>query len=171
MKKILLLLTLLTFSLVSFSQKKYNIPHLKQTAFKEFGNRNYDEALELFFLLQHIDTNKAVNYHYLIGMCYISTENFKEKALEHLLKGSKHKSKTFVIDYYIGRAYLIHGHFDKALYHLGKYKDKIDSLEASGFKFKKELVEDENIKIHFEKSSEDVTKYLLICRNNYFKNS
>jgi len=167
MKKIILTFLLISISLISFAQlENVNIKKTQLDVLKKISNKNYDDALEILIYLKEIDTNQIMNYNYLIGMCYISTENFKEKALLYLLKADNHESKTFVLDYYIGRAYLINGDKQKAFDYLNKYIKNMRSLELKGFRFKKSVFENDDISIHFQKSSEDVVKLLSQYNDN-----
>jgi cytochrome c-type biogenesis protein CcmH/NrfG len=95
----------------------------------------------------------------MIGMCYLSTPS-KHKALSYLLSASSQDETSFVVNYYLGRAYQIENRFEEAI---AAYNAYLKSLEVAGIKFKEEKASNEANKLHVEKTPEIVNSLISQC--------
>ena len=124
-----------------------------------FENHQYSEALTLYLQLQGKTVDKGV-IDYMIGMCYLSTEE-KYKALEFLIKAKESKETSFVINYYLGKVYFDAGHYNKAVNYLSVYLKDLNSFEGIYFKPYKNVPKEHLV--HYQKSSRDVNQMLDFC--------
>ena len=125
-----------------------------------FENHQYDEALNLYLLLEGKTIDKGV-INYMIGMCYLSSEH-KEKALEYLESAKNSRETSFVINYYLGRIYFEAGHHTKALSYLSTYLKDLNSIDGLTFKPYKNVPQEHLI--HYQKSARDVNQMMDRCR-------
>lgn len=129
MKKKLLLIIALLFSIFCFSQElKPN-----RTEINNFYNAeayiyegNYEKALDLLLQLENINPNNP-NIKYKIGLCYLNTRLFKKEALSYLQEAAKHTSPSYKENshkeksapletfLYLGMAYRVNYMFDESL--------------------------------------------------------
>ncbi|HEX8546911.1 MAG TPA: hypothetical protein VF691_08125, partial [Cytophagaceae bacterium] len=95
----------------------------EERALSYFQNKEYRKSLNLFLKINAVSKDTTDN-NYLIGMCYLST-NQKLKALPYLVAAEEAKAASFVVYYYLGRAYHLNHDFDKAIKNLQIYKDSL----------------------------------------------
>lgn len=144
------------------AQTKKELNKLEAKAYKAFNNRDYQSALTQFLHLDSITSDPGNYINYMIGMSYLST-NEKHKALPHLIRAKHGNETSFVVDYYLGRAYLIHENYEAAERHLKAY---IKQLAIRKIQFiNKEEITAEN-RIHMEKSMNDVVALISLCSHN-----
>ena len=145
MKKLLLLLNLIIFLNLSFSQDK-EVPFNKdlfkdnKEAFNEavkqikLGDIHYNSGSDsdLSYALTHYLKADSLNpysadLNYKIGVCYLnSTQKFKAlKHLEFANKFNTNGERFEDIDFYLGQAYQLNGEWDKAIEHYQAYKSKL----------------------------------------------
>jgi tetratricopeptide (TPR) repeat protein len=142
------------------AQSKINVRKLENQADKAFRNKDYTTSLELFKLVSKHSDDHAAYYEYRIGMCLLSTDN-KSEAVAHLENAKKCGKTSFVIDYYLGRAYMFAGRFDEAKFYLGSYARQ---FIAYGISFRsKEAPINEAHAIHTQKTMNDVYGFLAEC--------
>ncbi len=135
------------------------IHKLQKKAYRAFVNRDYDSSLVYLLKLDSLNTEDSVYCDYMIGMCLLSTKD-KTKAIPYLERTRKSLKTSFVVDYYLGRAYLYAGRYSDAKIYLTSY---IGSLGASDIKLNKETTELEYQKIHVEKTIEEVELLVMEC--------
>ena len=144
------------------AQSKRELRRLENKAYKAFNQRDYSGALTQFLHLDSIAADSGNYFNYMIGMCYMSSSE-QYKALSHLVLAKNGNETSFVVDYYLGRSYLINKNFEAAEFHLRAY---IKQLSVRKIKFiNKEEVTGIN-RIHFEKSMNDVVALIALCNNN-----
>jgi tetratricopeptide (TPR) repeat protein len=145
------------------AQSAKEIKQMEKKAYKAFRAQQYDIALTLFTELDKVSKD-AVKYDYMIGMCFLSTDT-KEKALPYLRTARTHNETSWIVNYYLGRAYMIEGNFIEAGNYLKVYKDSLSTLMAEiNFRFKVKPSDiNETNRIHMEKSIEDVTGFISQC--------
>lgn len=142
------------------AQSKINVRKLENQADKAFRNKDYATSLELFKLVAKHSNDHAAYYEYRIGMCLLSTGN-KLEAVPYLENAKKAGKTSFVVDYYLGRAYMFAGRFDEAKFYLGAYARQ---FIAYGISFrKKEAPINEAHAIHSQKTMNDVYGFLAEC--------
>ncbi|MEY3416530.1 MAG: hypothetical protein RL711_1472 [Bacteroidota bacterium] len=151
-------------SIIAFNtnaQSKRALRQLENKAYKAFNERAYASALTQFLHLDSITSDPGNYFNYMIGMCYMSSAE-QHKALPHLIRAKHGNETSFVVDYYLGRAYLVHENYAAAERHLKVY---IKQLAARNITF----VNKENVtginRIHFEKSMNDVVALIALCVN------
>jgi hypothetical protein len=144
------------------AQNRRELRKLENSAYKAFNNRDYSAALSQFLHLDSVAVDPGNYFNYMIGMCYLST-NEQSKALPHLIR-AKHGSQTsFVVDYYLGRAYLIHENYELAELHFKSYLKQL-SIRKVKFVYKGDITAEN--RIHMEKSMNDVVALISLCVNN-----
>lgn len=142
------------------AQSKINVRKLENQADKAFSNKDYTTSLELFKLVSKLSDDHAAYYEYRIGMCLLSTDN-KLEAVAHLENAKKCGKTSFVIDYYLGRAYMFAGRYDEAKFYLGSYARQ---FIAYGISFRsKETPINEAHAVHAQKTMNDVYSFLAEC--------
>ena len=142
------------------AQSKINVRKLENQAERAFRNKDYTTSLELFKLVSKHSDDHAAYYEYRIGMCLLSTDN-KSEAITHLENAKKAGKTSFVIDYYLGRAYMFAGRFDEAKFYLGSYARQFIASEII-FKTKETPI-NEGHAIHAQKTMNDVYGFLAEC--------
>jgi hypothetical protein len=158
--KILLFAALALSSIQLSAQSSFNANKTEDKAMRAFVKRDYEKSLALFIQLDTLSPDPVAWYDYWIGMCLLSSEN-KLSAIPYLENAKKGGKTSFVIDYYLGRAYLLAGRVEEAKYYLTAYANE---FAARGIKFEhKEVAVNEAHRIHVEKSLKDVYGYLAEC--------
>ena len=160
-KSAILVLSLVGISLQASAQKKSElVKNLEKDAYAAYMNKEYTKAIES---LQHLDTmpsKVAPMYDYWMGMCLLSTDN-KAAAIPYLESAKKSDMTSFVVNYYLGRAYLYQGRVEEASKHLGLYAREYLSR---GIKFERsEEPVSEAHRVHVEKTLNDVYALLAKC--------
>lgn len=143
----------------TYAQSKRKLNKLETQAYRAFGNGDYKLALNLFM---HLDSTKVDNgnyFDYMIGMCYLSTSE-SHKALTYLKNAKKEGQTSFVIDYYIGRAFFLDKNYIEAEKYLKAYLSELSALNYT-FVAKEEKTKENSI--HLEKSKNDVLCLVTIC--------
>ncbi len=144
----------------SNAQASLNVKKTEDKAFRAFLKRDYAKSLELYKQLDTLAPDPVSWYDYWIGMCLLSSDN-KLAAIPYLEKAKSGGHTSFVIDYYLGRAYLLAGRLEEAKMHLTSYADE---FLANGINFEhKETIMSEGHRIHAEKSLENVRILLAEC--------
>ena len=145
------------------AQTQKQIKQMEKQALKAFKSQKYEIALPLYTQLDNM-SNDPVRYDYMIGMCYLSSDA-KEKALPYLRSAKNHNETSWVVNYYLGRSYMIEGNYLEAGNYLKAYKDSLSNLMSEvNFKFKVLTSEiNETNRIHMEKSIEDVNGFITQC--------
>jgi len=121
MKKIILLTTLLCFSVLAFAQDTKKL----SDAQKLFSLKSYDKALPLYVeAIQSGVTDPLANYQ--AGICYKNQQNVDDQVkgisyFENALKNGKNLPPT--LNYDLGQLYLKNEQLDKALEALKAYKN------------------------------------------------
>lgn len=132
---------------------------IKTEALSYFNAKQYDKALDLY--LQIADSMEKGQIDYMIGMCYMSSSE-SHKALAYLKNAASSNENTFVVNYYLGKAYFNLGDYSNALTYLNDYVAALD--KCNGLVFKKANNVPDNHKVHYEKSKKDVSKVIEICK-------
>lgn len=156
---LLLAMSVLFLGIQSKAQSAKEIVKLQDKAYRAYLNKNYDKASRLLIQLDTISVDANAVYDYWIGMCLLSTDN-KVSAIPYLEKAKQVGKTSFVVDYYLGRAYLYAGKFEEAKQHLIAYANE---FSARGIRFRKELVKSESHRIHVQKSLDDVYGFIAQC--------
>lgn len=156
--QILALSLTLSFNSYSGSKQLTNEKKLSKEAIKLFKNKEYSKALNLFLELDKI-AEESSEYDYMIGMCYLSTEE-KNKALSYLISAANSNEVSFVVYYYLGRAYQIEKKYEEAI---EAYQMYLDSLKSNNIIFVAENIENEETKVHIEKTPESVKGLIASC--------
>ena len=165
MKKLLnlsLAILLLNISITFASTPNEDINAIKRVrsvAEAYFENHQYGEALELYLQLEGKTIDKGV-INYMIGMCYLSSEN-KDKALDYLNSAKESQETSFVINYYLGKVYFDAGHYTKALSYLSVYLKELNSIDGLTFKPYRNIPKEHLI--HYQKSPRDVNQMMDNC--------
>lgn len=136
------------------------VKKLEHKSFRAYLNKDYDKALAYLYQLDTISSEKAPVYDYWIGLCLLSTDN-KLAAVPYLENARKSGKPSFVVNYYLGRAYMYAGRWEEAKACLNAY-----ALEylARGVKFTvKEKPVSEGHRVHVEKTLQDVYNLLAEC--------
>lgn len=157
------LLLLIAFTFSSFhlkAQKSLKIRILQDKAYKAYMKQDYNKAVAFLLQLDSIAPDPNAVYDYWIGMCLLSTEH-KLDAIPYLENAKKVGKTSFVINYYLGRAYLFAGRTEEAKEHLSDYARE---FSIRGVRFKKETPLSEAHSIHVQKSLEDVNFFMAQCR-------
>jgi tetratricopeptide (TPR) repeat protein len=130
MKKVLLLLLLLVFIQLAYSQgtmktRKWRKSELDTLAKAQshFEEQNYVMALPLFEKLQQ-NHPKEVYLKYILGICGLYRSDYHERSLDLLLQVYEKNKKAADIEYDLARAYHYNYKFDDALVMLDKYLKK-----------------------------------------------
>ncbi len=145
------------------AESKKELKKLEKAAYASFVAQNYTEALSFFTKLDDLSKDK-IRYDYMIGMCLLSTEN-KHTALPYFRSAMVHPSSSFVINYYIGRSYMLAGNYKEANNYLTSYKTQlIEYMAENDFKFSipASAINDNN-RIHMEKTLDDVSALINTC--------
>jgi tetratricopeptide (TPR) repeat protein len=139
--KLNLLIVILLYSQLSFSQKKPNCNKIFQEAENYFVFEDFKEALPLYLRLDSIQNKALIKYR--IGLCYLFSDFEKEKAIEYLLKSSeyaniKSKSQSYKsnvapieVYFFLGIAYRVNNKLDKAIEQLNKYKSYLNEKNVN----------------------------------------
>lgn len=145
------------------AETKKELKKLENYAYLSFKAQNYADALVAFTKLDNLSSDK-VRYDYMIGMCLMSTEN-SHTALPYFRSAMVHPTTSFVINYYIGRSYILAGNYQEALNYLTSYKSQLtEYIEETNFKFSINPASiNEKNKIHMEKTLEDVAGFMSMC--------
>ncbi len=159
----------LTVSSVAFAGNgDHKVIKKKQhEALNLFETHHYTEALNLYMEIEPQVKDKGM-VDYMIGMCLLSSPE-KDKALSYLKAAEETHRPSFVIHYYLGRAYFDAEQYHKAYQYLSLYNEEL--THAYGFVFKPydtSNIPQENL-IHYQKSSAEVTKLINICRSHLTK--
>lgn len=157
------LLLLVAFTFSSFhlkAQKSLKIRILQDKAYKAYLKHDYHKAVTCLLQLDSIAPDSNAVYDYWIGMCLLSTEH-KLDAIPYLENAKKVGKTSFVINYYLGRAYFFAGRTAEAKDHFSAYARE---FSIRGVRFKKETPLSEGHSIHVQKSLEDVDFFLSQCR-------
>jgi len=101
-------------------------------ALNYFETHNYEEALRIYLEIEPESKDKGM-VDYMIGMCLLSTEE-KDKALDYLKAAEETHRPSFVIHYYLGRAYYEAKDYRRAYQYLSLYNEELTN--AYGFVFK-----------------------------------
>ncbi|MDX2189160.1 MAG: hypothetical protein SFY32_04785 [Bacteroidota bacterium] len=157
-----LVASLFTFNVNAQSEKQIKV--LERHALKAFKKQDYKNALAMYLQLDNMAKDQ-VRYDYMIGMCYLSSET-PEKALPYLRTGKDHPSTSWIVNYYLGRAYFTEGNYIEAGNYLADYKEGLVELLDAGYRFKKVDLSriPETNRIHFEKTLDDINKLLAVCQ-------
>lgn len=153
---------LIAFTLSGFkanAQKSLKIRILQDKAFNAYLKQDYEKAVTCLLQLDSIAPDSHAVYDYWIGMCLLSTEN-KLAAIPYLEKAKQTGKTSFVINYYLGRAYLFAGRTEDARAHFNAYSKE---FSIRGVRFKKEVPLSVAHSIHTQKSLEDVNFFLAQC--------
>lgn len=146
------------------AQTTSELKKLEKSAFATFSAQNYTEALVLFTKLDNLSADQT-RYDYMIGMCLMSSEN-KESALPYLRSAINHETTSFVINYYLGRAYMNQENYIEAGHYFQTYKEQLrEYMNETGFRFKKissSTINDNN-RIHMEKTVQDINGFIILC--------
>lgn len=145
------------------AETKKEIKKLQKSAYAAFKAQNYDQALNTFIKLDELSSDK-VRYDYMIGMCLLSSEN-SHTALPYFRSAMAHETTSFVVNYYVGRSYILAGNYQEALNYLNDYKSQLEAyIDETNFKFSinPSMITDKN-RIHMEKTLEDVTGFITMC--------
>ena len=103
--------------------------------------------------------------YYMIGMCLLSTPE-KDKAIPYLRAAEKTHRPSFVIHYYLGRAYYDNKEYNKAYKYLSLYHEEL--THAFGFVFKPydvSKIPQEQL-VHYQKSGGEVAQLISICKTH-----
>ncbi len=138
------------------------ITKLENKSHKAYLAKDYHTALNCLLPLDTLVSYKSHVYDYWIGICLLSTEN-KLGAIPYLEHAQRSKRTSFVVNYYLGRAYLFAGRYEEAKKFLNIYARE---LNRRGTKFEEEKVVSESHKIHVEKTLTDVYGLLAECEAN-----
>lgn len=158
---IALSITVLSISTKTIAQTA-NQAKLEKNALAAFQSKNYDLALSKYLILDSLSSN-PYQYDYMVGMCYLST-NEKDKALSYLITAKDHGNNSFVVNYYLGRAYLNDGNFLSAVNSFKVYSDSLNTmLSEINFRFRKTNEPNEKMRVHIEKSLSDVNGLVAQC--------
>jgi tetratricopeptide (TPR) repeat protein len=152
-----------TFLSEASAQTEKQIKQMEQEGLKAFRAQEYDKALSIYTKLDEVSSD-PIKYDYMIGMCYLSTDA-KEKALSYLRTAKDHSETSWIVNYYLGRAYMVEGNYLEAGNYLKTYKDSLTVLMSEvNFKFKvKGALINEANRVHMEKTIEDVNGFIAIC--------
>lgn len=144
----------------SNAQTKINLRKLENQADKAYRNKDYAKCLSLFLQIDSIAHDPHSYYDYRIGMCLLSTDR-KLEAITYLENAKKEGKTSFVIDYYLGRAYMFAGRYNEAKFYLGAYARQ---FIAYGITFRvKETPINEAHAVHVQKTMNDVYGFLAEC--------
>lgn len=149
--------------IASVAQSGRKLRAKENKAIAIFKEHKFSEALPLLLSLK--EKSKTTDFDYMIGICYIGSAE-SEKALPYFRSALNSEYKTFVINYYIGRAYMLQGNYIEAVNYLTKYQVELKQvMEATSLKFKKTGLEENEVnKIHNEKTPERVASILSECQ-------
>lgn len=146
------------------AQTEVPFKKLEKSAFLAFKSQDYLQALDLFTKLDEQSTDQT-RYDYMIGMCLMSTEN-KDAALPYFRSAIKHPTTSFVVNYYLGRAYMNQENYLEAGNYFQTYKEQLrEYMNETGFKFKKvpSFSINETNRVHLEKTIEDINGFITLC--------
>ncbi|MDY6800732.1 MAG: hypothetical protein SVU94_05855 [Bacteroidota bacterium] len=130
------IIILTTFSL-SFSQSKKELKRAFVNAEFYLLYNEYKEALPLFMELYNSGREDA-NIKHRIGYCYLNIPNQKDKAIQYLEEAIQDISENYKVGdynekqapieayYYLGIAYRVNNHIEKAIEVFNKYKELLD---------------------------------------------
>ena len=142
------------------AQSTSSLRRLENKADKAYNNRQYAKSLALFLQIDNIANDPVSYYDYRIGMNLLSTDN-KVDALPYLERAKAGGQTSFVIDYYLGRAYMFAGMYDHAKFYLSAYaRQFVASGKTFGYK---EVAASPEHAIHVEKTMNDVYGLLAQC--------
>lgn len=156
-----MIMTSITFAAKAETAKEILRRKMKTEALSFFNARQYDKALDLYLQLSSEPVEKG-QIDYMIGMCYLST-NEKNKALPYLLLAESSNENTFVVNYYLGKAFYNVGDYSKAINYLSAYLLNLE--ECQGLRFKKARNVEDLHRVHFEKSKIDVSRIIDLCKS------
>ncbi|MDX2196154.1 MAG: hypothetical protein NW207_07030 [Cytophagales bacterium] len=150
-------------SFISNAQTKREIRRMEDHAMKAFSQLKYREALPIYLQLKSV-SNDPTAYDYMIGMCLLSTEQ-KSKAISYLESGKNHESTSFVVNYYLGRAYMIAGNYEKAESYLETYAYELKNyIKKYNLTLRPQPNVPEDVKIHTEKSLDHANGFIAECQ-------
>lgn len=135
------------------------ITKLENKSHRAYLAKDYDKALKCLLQLDTLVSYKSHVYDYWIGICLLSTEN-KLGAIPYLEHAERSNHTSFVVNYYLGRAYMFAGRYEEAKKFLNMYATE---LNMRGTKFEEEKVISDSHKIHVEKTLSDVHNFLAEC--------
>ena len=159
-KVILTTLTGLLISIGSFAQKdEISVVRLENKSHRAYLEKNYEKALDCLFQLDTLVSYNSHLYDYWIGVNLLSTDK-KLAAIPYLEHAQRSNQTSYVVNYYLGRAYMFAGRYEEAKKYLATYELL---LKASGKIFKAEAVESEEHKIHVEKTLRDIKSFISEC--------
>lgn len=156
----LLVIFLLVIFTASLNAQPKKIKRLEQKALNLFQQKKYNDALQLYLILDSLAEDPA-EFDYMIGMCYLSSPN-KGNALPYLESAKNSNHASFVVYYYLGRSYHLAHNFDHAIKNYQTYKDSLSTIKI---KFKKTKNFREINRVHMEKSIDDVNRLIEMCLN------
>ncbi len=138
---------------------KKNVKKIKTEALNYFETHQYASALHLYLQLDGKTKDDGM-VKYMIGMCYLSSDE-KDKALAYLLAAQRSERPSFVLNYYIGKAYLLQKNYYKAAQYLNIYYSKISKIDNIIFKAY-DNVPQEHL-VHYQKSANEVYNVIKFC--------
>ena len=138
------------------------ITKLENKSHRAYLNKNYQQALKCLLQLDTLVSYKSHVYDYWIGICLLSTEN-KLAAIPYLEHAERSNHTSFVVNYYLGRAYMFAERYEEAKNFLNVYAAE---LNMRGTKFEEEKVVNDSHKIHVEKTLTDVYGLLTECETH-----
>ncbi|TAH26832.1 MAG: hypothetical protein EAZ07_02855 [Cytophagales bacterium] len=156
----------ITFAAKAETAKEILRRKIKTEALSFFNSKQYDKALDLYLQINDESVEKG-QIDYMIGMCYMSS-NEKHKALPYLISASNSNQNTFVVNYYLGKAFYNAGDYGNAALHLEKYIK--DLATCKGLVFKKVKNINDQHKVHYEKTDKDVQKVIDACKTKLAEN-
>lgn len=162
----------LTISILSFSNiNAQDVKLMEKKALESFKNQNYEKALGQYLELDAINpASKKGKYDYMIGMCYLSTSE-KTKALPFLENAKENHKTSYVVYYYLGRAYMIEGNFEKATENLKIYQELLEAhVKMARLKFTLPSDMTDASRVHLEKTPEVVSELIAQCEAITSKN-
>jgi len=126
MKRLFVILLLISTYISSYSQEAYQIEEMFLDADSWFYYEDYAEALPIFLKVNQIEPENY-NVIYKIGYCYLNIPGQKDKAIPYLKKATERTTENFrentylekraPIDafFYLGNAYLINNQIELAI--------------------------------------------------------
>jgi hypothetical protein len=101
---------------------KEQAAEVKKEANDLYKRSNFMAAIEPYTKLVNYDPEDA-EFNYRLGMCYISSNSDKSKAIQYFVKAADKKETPKDVYYFMGKALLSAGLYDEAIDAFEKYKE------------------------------------------------
>jgi Tol biopolymer transport system component len=141
MKKVTLLIFVVFIGIAVFAQTSSKNDDLKFDADYYLMQREFDKALDIYLKVLRSEPENA-DVQYRIGICYLNSEDEKEKAIAYFEEAAQHVSEKYnpnsfretnaPVDalFLLGSSYRVNNQLDKAIAAYHKYKDYLDPKDT-----------------------------------------